>query len=179
MTGTTNDWIGTAIANGRYVITAKLGEGGMGAVYRAQDRNIDADVVIKVPLHSMVTDSEFSRRFKDEIRSLVKLSHPHVVKVTDVGEWDGLPFAVMQFLPGGSLEDRRMPAGDRPAQGLDRLDRRGRQCAGLRALAGLYPPGREAGQHPLRRPGARLPRRLRRRQGADLGGGREGRRGGA
>src|SRR3954447_3483791 len=106
MTLNSNDWIGLALANGRYLITAKLGEGGMGAVYRAQDRNIDADVVIKVPLRSMLDDPEFSRRFKDEIRSLVKLSPPHIVKVSDVGEWDGVPFAVMQFLPGGNLEDR-------------------------------------------------------------------------
>jgi len=103
----TNEWLGVSLASGRYLVTEKLGEGGMGSVYRARDRNLDADVVIKVPLRSMVADVEFSRRFKDEIRSLVNLPHPHIVKVTDVGEWDGLPFAVMQYLPGGSLEDRR------------------------------------------------------------------------
>ncbi|MHC5542753.1 protein kinase domain-containing protein, partial [Singulisphaera rosea] len=103
----TPGWIGSALANGRYLITAKLGEGGMGSVYRARDQNIDADVVIKVPLASMLNDPEFSRRFKDEIRSLVKLSHPYIVKISDVGDWGGLPFAVMQFLPGRTLEDRR------------------------------------------------------------------------
>jgi serine/threonine-protein kinase len=107
MASLSNDWTGQALAGGRYLITAKLGEGGMGAVYRAQDRNIGADVVIKVPLRKMLDDPEFSGRFKDEIRSLVLLSHPHIVKVTDVGECEGLPFAVMQFLPGGSLEERR------------------------------------------------------------------------
>ncbi len=109
-----NDGSSQTLANGRYLITAKLGEGGMGAVYRATDRNIDADVVIKVPLRAMLADPEFSRRFKEEIRSLVKLSHPNIVKLSDVGDWDGLPFAVMQFLSGGSLEDRRPtgPAGN-------------------------------------------------------------------
>ena len=51
----------------------------------------------------MMEDPEFAGRFAREIRSLVKLVHPHIVKVMDVGEQDGLPFAVMQYLPGGSL----------------------------------------------------------------------------
>jgi serine/threonine-protein kinase len=102
-----NDWEGLTLANGRYLITAKLGAGGMGFAYRAWDRNIDADVVIKIPRQAMMDDPEFAGRFTREIRSLVKLSHPHIVKVTDVGAWEGTPFAVMQYLPGGSLEDQR------------------------------------------------------------------------
>lgn len=99
-------FVGTSLSGGRYAITAKLGEGGMGAVYRALDNNLGADVVIKLPHRTMVADPEFSRRFREEVRSLIRLSHPHIVKVTDLGDWDGLPFAVLQFLPGGSLEDR-------------------------------------------------------------------------
>jgi len=110
MTIRSNDLGGLTLANGRYLITCKLGEGGMGSVYRALDRNIESDVVIKIPRQAMMEDPEFAGRFTREIRSLVKLSHPHIVKVTDVGEWDGLPFAVMQFLPGGSLEDQ-LPTG--------------------------------------------------------------------
>ncbi|MFI5457252.1 MAG: protein kinase [Isosphaerales bacterium] len=105
-----SDLEGLTLANGRYLITAKLGEGGMGSVYRALDRNIESDVVIKIPRQAMMEDPEFASRFTREIRSLVKLSHPHIVKVSDVGEWESTPFAVMQFLPGGSLEDQR-PAG--------------------------------------------------------------------
>ncbi len=107
MTIGSNDWEGLTLANGRYLITAKLGEGGMGFVYRAQDQNIDADVVVKIPRQAMMDDPEFAGRFTREIRSLVKLSHPHIVKVSDVGAWEGTPFAVMQYLPGGSLEDQR------------------------------------------------------------------------
>lgn len=109
-TGDSQDWCGQGLAHGRYLVTAKLGEGGMGVVYRARDLNIDAEVVIKVPLRSMLADAEFTGRFTREIRSLVRLSHPRIVKVTDVGEHDGLPFAVMQYLPGGSLEGRH-PGG--------------------------------------------------------------------
>jgi len=107
MTTHATDWNGLILAGGRYKITAKLGEGGMGSVYRALDQNIDADVVIKVPRLAMMEDPDFAGRFTREIRSLVKLSHPHIVKVTDVGSYEDTPFAVMQFLPGGTLDDRR------------------------------------------------------------------------
>lgn len=106
------DWIGLALSE-RYRIESKLGEGGMGAVYRAHDHRLDTPVVIKVPLRSVLANPEFAARFAREIRSLVKLSHPHVVRMLDVGEYDGIPFAVMQFLAGGSLEDARIqdPSG--------------------------------------------------------------------
>jgi serine/threonine protein kinase len=110
MTVGSHEWVGLTLAGGRYRITAKLGEGGMGFVYRALDQNIDAEVVIKAPRQAMMDDPEFAGRFTREIRSLVKLSHPHIVKVTDVGTYEETPFAVMQYLAGGSLEDRR-PTG--------------------------------------------------------------------
>ncbi|HLJ95029.1 MAG TPA: protein kinase [Gemmataceae bacterium] len=100
-------WVGLLLAGGRYRITDKLGEGGMGFVFRARDLRLDCDVVIKVPRRAMLEDAGFAGRFAREIRSLVQLAHPHIVKVTDVGEHEGLPFAVMQFLPGGSLRDRQ------------------------------------------------------------------------
>jgi serine/threonine protein kinase len=106
----TESWIGRLISGNRYRVKSKLGEGGMGLVYLARDRKLDTDVVIKVPRRMMLEDPEFVGRFKREIRSLVQLVHPHIVKVMDVGEQDGLPFAVMQFLSGGSLRDRQKPA---------------------------------------------------------------------
>ena len=117
-------WIGYELASGRYRVDAELGEGGMGVVYRAWDKNLGTDVVIKVPHASMLQDAEFAARFGREISSLVKLSHPHIVKISDVGEADGLPFAVMQFLPGGSLEDRQRSEPDGEIQPLppDSLD---------------------------------------------------------
>src|SRR5262249_33509385 len=96
-----DDWTGRTVSDGRYRVTAKLGEGGMGIVYRARDLRLGMDVVIKVPRRSMLEDPEFADRFAREVRSLVQLSHPSIVKVTDVGRNDGLPFAVMQYLPGG------------------------------------------------------------------------------
>lgn len=105
------DWIGQTLCN-RYVVRAKLGEGGMGAVLRAHDRRLGTDVVIKVPRRELLGSAEFVERFKEEIRALVKLTHPHVVKVTDADVHDGAPFAVLHFLAGGSLESKRRPRGN-------------------------------------------------------------------
>ncbi len=99
-------WVGQALSAGRYRVTGRLGAGGMALVFRAHDRNLDTDVVLKVPRPEMLVEADFAARFASEIRSMVKLAHPHVVKINDVGEHQGLPFAVMQFCAGGSLEDR-------------------------------------------------------------------------
>ncbi len=103
-----HDWIGQTLID-RYHVTETIGAGGMGTVFKASDTRLGAEVVVKVPHPVMIKDAEFAARFKREIQSLVKLSHTNIVKVMDVGEHDGLPFAVMQYLGGGSLEDRTRP----------------------------------------------------------------------
>jgi serine/threonine protein kinase len=109
------NWVGLGLADGRYQVTAQLGEGGMGLVYRAHDRHLDAEVVVKVPRQPGHDDAEFAQRFAREIRSLVRLAHPHIVKVTDFGTHGGHPFAVMQYLAGGCLKDRqRLGGGGQP-----------------------------------------------------------------
>ena len=101
-----DDWVGLVLDD-RYQVTSQLGAGGMGFVYKARDRRLGIDVVLKVPRPEMLADAEFRQRFRDEIAALVHLSHPHIVKVTDYGLHEGTPFAVMQYLPGGSLDGRR------------------------------------------------------------------------
>lgn len=96
--------VGQSLSNGRYYVTAKLAEGGMGYVYRALDHHLGNDVVIKIPRKEMIGLSV--DRFSQEIRSLVQYAHPHILHILDVGEYEGLPFAVMQYLAGGTLEDR-------------------------------------------------------------------------
>jgi serine/threonine-protein kinase len=88
------------------MVLSELGQGGMGSVYLAHDRNLDTQVVIKVPRSPLLDEVDFAARFQREICSLVKLVHPHIVKILDAGEEDGLPFGVMQYLPGGSLSNR-------------------------------------------------------------------------
>jgi hypothetical protein len=103
-------WLGVVLEGGRYRVTSKLGEGGMALIYHAWDDRLKTDVVIKVPRVSiLMEDPDFAVRFADEIHALVLLPHPHIVKVIDQGRHDGLPYAVMQFLAGGSLEGRRLP----------------------------------------------------------------------
>lgn len=111
MTSDRADWVGKTVGEGRFQILRKLGEGGMGFVYQAHDGVLETDVVIKVPRRSMLDDPEFKARFARENRALVKLQHPHIVSILFVGEAEGLPYAVMQYLPGGDLKDRQTAAG--------------------------------------------------------------------
>ncbi len=114
MTPISDEWIGIDVAAGRYKILGRIGQGSMGRVYLAYDHHLETDVVLKfpVPADKAAAGPEFLDRFGREIRSLVHLSHPHVVKVLDVGDRDGNPFVVMEFLAGGSLKDR-LNAGPR------------------------------------------------------------------
>ncbi len=97
---------GLSVCDGRYDVRAVLGEGSMGVVYRAYDTRLETEVVLKIPNEASLNDAEFAERFSREIRSLVKLTHPHVVTILDVGVQDEVPFVVMQFCSGGSLRDR-------------------------------------------------------------------------
>lgn len=102
-------WEGLNIAGGRYCRLTTIGVGGMGYVYRGFDANINADVVIKSPRPSMLEDQVVAERFEREISALVKLSFPHIVKVTDVGRHEGISFVVMPYLSGGNLFNRMQP----------------------------------------------------------------------
>jgi serine/threonine protein kinase len=100
---------------GRYRFTGQLlGSGGMGDVFLARDENLGINVVIKVPKIAQLGGQKGVERFRKEIQSLLTLSHPHVVKIEGVGIADGSPFAVMQFLEGGSLHDRRRAVHRKP-----------------------------------------------------------------
>jgi serine/threonine-protein kinase len=87
---------------GRYVDLEILGQGGMGAVYRARDPALDRTVAIKVVLDAT---PEFLQRFEREARAIARLSHPNVVQVYDVGQDEsGWPYFVMELVPGRSLD---------------------------------------------------------------------------
>lgn len=105
------------IIHGRYRVLSELAAGGMGITYRAWDSSLTVPVVIKMP-RPTGSGSEgerlrLIRRFANEIAVMSGLPHAHIVPITASGEHDGLPFAVMRFLPGGSLNDRR-PKGNSP-----------------------------------------------------------------
>ncbi len=107
----------------RYRVGAKLGQGGMAAVYLARDQRLDRPVVIKVPHATLLLDPGFRRRFAGEIANLTRLEHPNILQIHDVGEHEGVPFAVIQYLKGGDLGDRTRNFGGRlsPQQVLEWL----------------------------------------------------------
>src|ERR1700674_3714615 len=91
---------------GPYGIQALLGSGGMGEVYRAIDTRLDPTVGIKI-LPGHVADSPTRRqRFERETRAISSLNHSHICTLFDVGEDDGAPFLVMEYLEGESLAQR-------------------------------------------------------------------------
>ena len=98
---------------GRYTELTLLGQGGMGAVYRAFDPSLQRTVAIKVMLGQ---NPEFLARFEREARAVAKLSHPNVVQVYDFGrdEQDN-PYFVMELLPGRSLDSLLKEKGPLPA----------------------------------------------------------------
>ncbi len=110
-----DDWVGQTLSGGRYRVDAKISESRTELIYKGWDRNLNADVAIKAPRKARFDDPTFARRFTFEIRSLAMLSHPNIVKAIDLGELDGLPFAVMPYLSGGTLAQRLVvgPEGHR------------------------------------------------------------------
>lgn len=95
--------IGTTV--GHYRITSKLGAGGMGEVFLAEDTRLERKAAIKFLPAEMAKDPERRQRFLKEARAASALNHPNVCVVYDVGETDdGLPFIAMEFIEGGSLD---------------------------------------------------------------------------
>lgn len=90
----------------RYKILARLGQGGMGEVWKATDQQLGDEVVIKMPLSN--SDSTLLKRFGIEAQMMRKhsIGNPNILDIQGVGDVDGTPYYVMRFLPGGSLEDR-------------------------------------------------------------------------
>jgi len=92
---------------GRYQITGPIGRGGMAEVYTARDTRLDTDVAIK-----FIRTDRFPpdiirgvvKRFQNEAKKMAQLSHPNIVKVTDYGKYEGTPYLVMDYLPGGTFK---------------------------------------------------------------------------
>ncbi len=103
----TRDLVGEIIGEGRYDLRELLGSGSMGYIYRAYDRRLETDVVVKIPRRHKLENADSVRRFKQESKFLVKLTHPHIVSILDVGNYDGAPFFVMPFVSGGNLRSRQ------------------------------------------------------------------------
>src|SRR5580692_4486193 len=88
---------------GPYKVIARLGEGGMGAVYRARDERLNRDVAVKVLLAGAISDPDAQRRFAQEARAVSALNHPHILTVHDIGIANGWPYIVTELIDGESL----------------------------------------------------------------------------
>jgi len=95
--------IGTTL--GHYRITAKIGEGGMGVVYRAHHERLDRDVAVKVLHEDVAQDADRLARFEREAKAVAKLDHPNILAIHDFGSDDGVAYAVMELLEGESLRE--------------------------------------------------------------------------
>ena len=96
--------IGTTISH--YRITAKLGAGGMGEVYRAEDTVLGREVAIKVLPEAFVSDPERLARFEREARLLATLNHPHIAQIHGLEETDGTKCLVLELVEGDTLAER-------------------------------------------------------------------------
>ncbi len=120
---------------GPYEITAPVGAGGMGEVYRAVDTRLDRTVAIKILPAHLSEKPEALERFQREARAISQLSHANICQLYDLGEQNGIHFIVMEFLEGETLAVRltkgRLPLeqvlrnGAEIAEGLDQAHRSG------------------------------------------------------
>lgn len=95
--------IGQVINN--YVLERKLGEGGMGDVYLARHNRIDRTVAIKILHRNLFANEGIRNRFKNEANALIRLSHPHIVKIYDYVEQDDFACLIVEYIDGVTLDE--------------------------------------------------------------------------
>ncbi len=86
-----------------YRILKKLGEGGMGAVYLAEDTNLQRQVALKFLSMRFATTADFKARFMREARAAAALNHPNIITIYEVGEAHDLPYIAMEYVEGKTL----------------------------------------------------------------------------
>src|SRR5881296_3038175 len=95
--------IGTSL--NQYQVTAVLGAGGMGEVFRARDMRLNRDVAVKVLPKDFVADADRLRRFEQEAKTLAALNHPNILTIHDAGVHEGAPYLVSELLEGKTLRE--------------------------------------------------------------------------
>ena len=105
--------IGTTLSH--YRIVEKIGEGGMGVVYRAHDETLDRDVAIKVLHEAVAQNADRLARFEREAKAVARLDHPNILAIHDFGTDQGVTYAVTELLDGQNLR-QSIPASGMPWQ---------------------------------------------------------------
>jgi eukaryotic-like serine/threonine-protein kinase len=115
----------------QYTIVEKLGEGGMGVVYKARDTRLDRFVAIKTLPPKVVADAARKQRFIQEAKAASALSHPSIIHIYDIDSADGVEFISMEFVPGKTLDRLNLHNGIKFPEAL----KYGVQIAGALAAA--------------------------------------------
>jgi len=105
---------------GRYRLVERIGEGGMGEVWKAHDDNLDRDVAIKMLIRGALGDTTRRERFRREALVLSRISHPGVATIFDFDARNGREFLVMEYVAGGTLESR-LATGPLPIESVLKL----------------------------------------------------------
>ncbi len=108
--------IGTTL--GHYRVLEKLGEGGMGVVYKAQDLHLDRFVALKILPSEQLADPERKRRFTQEAKAASALNHPHIITIYDISSDGGVDFIAMEYVAGKTLDQLIPPQGMRVDEAL-------------------------------------------------------------
>src|SRR5438132_11432326 len=96
--------IGTRL--GRYEIRSKIGAGGMGEVYLAEDTQLHRKVALKVLPAEVGSNQDRMRRFNQEATAAAALNHPHIAHIYEIGESEGMHFIAMEYIDGETLREK-------------------------------------------------------------------------
>jgi serine/threonine protein kinase len=91
---------------GHYEIRSRLGAGGMGEVYLAEDTKLDRKVALKILPSDVAANQQRMRRFVQEAKAAAALNHPHIAHVYEIGESEGLHFMAMEYVEGNTLREK-------------------------------------------------------------------------
>src|SRR5579871_426148 len=94
---------GRSLVLGNYLLLEKIGQGGMGAVYKAEHRRMKRIVAVKVLPTSMMKNAATVARFQREVRAAASINHPNIVTAFDAGQDSGVHFLVMEYVEGSDL----------------------------------------------------------------------------
>src|SRR6266853_142175 len=112
--------IGTVLA-GRYELLKLIGQGGMGAVYKARDKELDRVVALKLIRPELAKNPEVLRRFKQELILARQVTHKNVIRIFDLGQSDGIKFISMDFVEGRDLRHLLLESGKLAPQEAARI----------------------------------------------------------